>query len=101
MYEDQTYEAVLERAIDNARDDIDTTEGSIFFSALAPAAQEFEEVYGELNGILEQAYADTCDRDHLILRCKERGITPYPATSAILKGRFSEVQHPTTLARSL
>jgi len=90
MYEDQTFEAVMERALDNARSDIDTTEGSIFYSALAPAAQEFEEVYGELDGIVEQSYADTCDRDHLILRCKERGITPYPATNAILKGRFSE-----------
>lgn len=88
MYEDQTYEAVMERAIDNARDDIDTTEGSIFYSALAPAAQEFTIHYIELNGIIEQGYADTCDREHLLLRCKERGIYPSEPTLAILKGEF-------------
>ena len=89
MYEDQTYEAVMDRAIENARDDIDTTEGSIFYSALAPAAQEFAIMYIELNGIVEQAYADTCDRDHLISRCKERGIVPYEPTLAVLKGKFN------------
>ena len=89
MYEDQTYEEIMDRAIENARDDIDTTEGSIFYSALAPAAQEFAIHYIELNGIVEQGYADTCDRDHLILRCKERGITPYEATLAVLKGKFN------------
>lgn len=89
MYENQTYEAILERIIGNARNDIDTTEGSIFFSALAPAAQEFSEVYFELDGIIEQAYADTCDREHLILRCKERSLVPYEATLALLKGKFS------------
>lgn len=88
MYEDQTYEEILERVIDDARDDIDTTEGSIFFSALAPACLEFAMHYVELDGVIREGYADTCGRDNLILRCKERGITPYPATEAVLKGKF-------------
>ena len=41
MYEDQTYEAVLERCLENSRDDIDKTEGGVFFTALAPACLEF------------------------------------------------------------
>ena len=28
MYEDQTYEAILDRLLENTRDDIDKTEGS-------------------------------------------------------------------------
>lgn len=88
MYEDQTYEEIMERCLDNAREDIDDTEGGIFYSALAPAALEFADVYLELNEIVKQAYADTCDRDHLVLRCKERGIVPYEATLAVLKGKF-------------
>ena len=88
MYEDQTYEAILERVIDDARDDLDTTEGSIFYSALAPACLEFAMHYIELDGIVREGYADTCSRENLILRCKERGITPYPATQAVLKGKF-------------
>lgn len=88
MYEDQTYEAILDRVINDARDDIDTTEGSIFFSALAPACLEFAMHYIELDGIIREGYADTCSRENLILRCKERGLTPYPATYAVLKGKF-------------
>lgn len=88
MYEDQTYEEILERAIGNARSDIDTTEGSIFYSALAPACFEFAMHYFELDGIVREGYADTCSRENLILRCKERGITPYSATQAVLKGKF-------------
>lgn len=45
--------------------------------------------YTELDGLIREGYADTCDRDNLILRCKERGITPYPATAAVLKGEFN------------
>ncbi len=89
MYEDQTYEAVLERCLENSRDDIDKTEGGVFFTALAPACLEFAIHYTELDGIVRDTYADTCDRDHLILRCKERGIFPYPATAAVLKGEFN------------
>ena len=88
MYEDQTYEEIMERVLDNAREDIDDTEGGIFYSALAPAALEFADVYSELNEIVKQSFADTCDREHLVLRCKERGLAPYPATFAVLKGKF-------------
>lgn len=89
MYEDQTYEAVLERCLDNSRDDIDKTEGGVFYTAIAPACLEFAIHYTELNGIVTDGYADTCDREHLILRCKERGLSPHPATKAILKGEFN------------
>ncbi|MBQ8306076.1 MAG: hypothetical protein IJX90_07660 [Blautia sp.] len=62
MYEDQTYEEILDRVIDDARDDIDTTEGSIFFSALAPACLEFAIHYTELNELVKEGYADTCGK---------------------------------------
>lgn len=89
MYEDQTYEAILERCLDNSRSDIDKTEGGVFYTAIAPACLEFAIHYTELNGLVTDGYADTCDREHLILRCKERGLSPYPATKAILKGEFN------------
>lgn len=89
MYEDQTYDAVIERCMGNSRDDIDKTEGGVFYTALVPACLEFAIHYTELNGLMREAYADTCDRDHLISRCKERGIFPYPATAAVLRGEFN------------
>ena len=33
MYEDQTYEIILERLLENTRDDIDKTEGSVLYTA--------------------------------------------------------------------
>ncbi len=89
MYEDQTYGEILERMLGNTRDDIDKTEGSVLYTAIAPAGLEFAIHYTELDGLIREGYADTCDRDNLILRCKERGITPYPATAAVLQGEFN------------
>ena len=89
MYEDQTYEEILERMLGNTRDDIDKTEGSVLYTAIAPAGLEFAIHYTELDGLIREGYADTCDRDNLILRCKERGITSYPATAAVLQGEFN------------
>lgn len=39
--------------------------------------------------MISEAYGDTASREFLILRCKERGITPDPATNAILRGVFT------------
>ena len=89
MSEDQTYEAILDRCMDNSRSDIDKTEGSVFYTSVAPACLEFAIHYTELDGLVREGYADTCDRDNLILRCKERGITPYAATAAVLQGEFN------------
>jgi uncharacterized phage protein gp47/JayE len=46
-------------------------------------------LYLELENILTEAYGDTASRDYLILRCAERGITPYEATYATLQGEFT------------
>jgi len=39
--------------------------------------------------ILNEAFGDTASREYLIRRAKERGLTPEPATHAILKGEFT------------
>lgn len=64
MYEDQTYEAILDRLLENTRDDIDKTEGSVLYTAIAPAGLEFAIHYTELDGLIREGYADTCDRDN-------------------------------------
>lgn len=37
----------------------------------------------------QNGYAETADREHLILRAKEKGITPYAATNAVWKAEFN------------
>lgn len=89
MYENVTYETILERMLDRVSDKLDKREGSIIFDAHSPAAVEFQILYIELDTILREAYGDTASREYLIRRCAERGITPHEATHAVLKGVFS------------
>lgn len=89
MYEDQTYEKILERSLERVGVDVDKREGSLIMNAIAPVSAEHANVYIELDGIIRDGYADTASRQYLILRCKERGIYPYSATKAVLKGKFN------------
>jgi uncharacterized phage protein gp47/JayE len=80
---------MLERMLDSVSDKLDKREGSVIYDALSPAAIELQLLYIELDNILTEAYGDTASRDYLVLRCAERGITPYEATNAVLKGVFT------------
>lgn len=89
MYEEQTYEAILERMLDRVPDKFDKREGSVIWDTHSPIAIELQSLYIELDSLIQEAYGDTASREFLILRCRERGITPYEATNAILKGEFT------------
>lgn len=91
MYENITYEEILQRMLGRVSDKLDKREGSVIFDTLSPTSIEFQILYIELDNILKEAYGDTASRDFLILRCKERGIKPYDATKAVLLGEFSPV----------
>lgn len=93
MYENITYEDILQRMLDRIPSSMDKREGSIIYDALAPAALELKLMYIELDNFINESFADTASREYLIRRGEERGITPEPATNAILKGVFT----PTTV----
>ena len=88
MYE-VTYREILERMLNRVSDKFDKREGSVIFDTHSPTALELEILYVELNRMIAEGYGDTASREYLILRCKERGIIPYPATYAVLKGTFT------------
>lgn len=88
MY-DVTYTEILERMMNRVSDNLDKREGSIVFDTLSPTALELQLLYIQLNTLIAEAYGDSASRDYLIMRCKERGITPYEATYAVLKGEFT------------
>lgn len=89
MYENMTYENILQRMLEKVPNNMDKREGSIIYDALAPAAIELQLMYIELDVIMNESFADTASREYLIRRANERGITPEPATNAILKGVFT------------
>ena len=89
MYENITYESILERMLERIPNTMDKREGSIIYDALAPAAIELQLMYLELDVIMRESFADTASREYLIRRAAERGITPESATNAVLKGVFT------------
>lgn len=92
MYEDTTYEMILERMLRKVKEnspELDTRQSSPIYAALAPAAVELQNAYIELGWNLDQVFAETAVRENLIRRCLEWNITPHPATKAALKGEFN------------
>ena len=93
MYEDTTYEVILDRMLQRAKDNspgIDTRQSSPIYTAMAPAAVELQNAYIGLDWTLDQMFAGTATREYLIKRCAEWNITPHPATKAVLKGEFNK-----------
>ena len=89
MYENMTYEVILQRMLDRVPDTMNKREGSIIYDALAPAAVELTLAYMQFDMVLNESFGDTASRDYLIRRAKERGLEPEPATNAILQGEFT------------
>lgn len=83
------YNEILERILARVSDEYDKREGSPVYIALAPAAFEMQRVYALASGTEDNAFADTADYYYLQRRAAERGLTPYPATNAIVKGEFN------------
>ena len=86
--ENWNVDALLERLLDGARaqfPELDTREGSLIYSALAPAAVELSKLYTALHVALEMSFADTAGREYLVRRAKERSMAPFAATAAVVE----------------
>ncbi|WP_340025969.1 baseplate J/gp47 family protein [Paenibacillus sp. FSL K6-1096] len=88
MYEDQTYEALLERMLDRVPEGLDKREGSIIYDALAPAAAELAQMYVELEVNNNLFFPDTAEGEYLERSIAWTGITRQPAGKAQLGAKF-------------
>lgn len=93
MYENETYDVILQRMLDRVSDKLDKRESSLIWDTHSSTAIELQILYIELETLITNSYGDTAAREFLILLCKDRGITPEEATNTILKGEFT----PTTI----
>lgn len=89
MYENITFELIMERMLERVPSFMDKREGSVIWDALAPAAVELQNLYIQLDVILKETFADTASLFYLKKRAAERGIYQIRATKAILKGEFT------------
>ena len=93
MYEDMTYEVLLNSALSNVPDSVDKREGSVIYDAIAPACQVLADAYIQLDNVYKETFASTSSRDYLVKRAAERGLYPSVASAATLLGNFT----PTTV----
>lgn len=89
MYENETYEVILDRMLDRVSDKLDKRPSSLIYDTHSATAVELQILYIELEYLIINSYGDTAAREFLILLCKDRGITPDAATKAVLKGEFT------------
>ena len=101
MFEANTYEAILRRILARVSSSFDKREGSIIFDATAPSSFEMAVLYAALDYILDETFADTASRDHLLRRAAEFGVYPKPAGYAELLAMCSGVEVPTGTRFSL
>lgn len=89
MYEDQTYDVVLKRMLNRVSNKLDKRPSSPVYDLHSSTAVEFQILYIELEYLIKNSYGGTAAREFLILLAKDRGLTPDPATKAILQGEFT------------
>lgn len=93
MYESITYDKLIKEMLNTALSEtstkLDTREGSILWYGVAPAAVEIQNLFIQLDWILDQSFADTAARAYLIRRAAERNVIPYPATAAVIRAEFT------------
>lgn len=89
MFENISYESLLEASLNEVDNDVDKREGAIIFDSLSPHTKQLYELYFSMDGMIREMFGDTASRAYLIRLCKDRGITPDPATPAIRKGQFN------------
>ncbi len=83
MYEDMTFENIMDDMLSRVTNDVDKREGSIIYDALAPCAYKLAESYFMLNNFIDLVSGDTAVGEFLDRVVADYGITRKPATFAI------------------
>lgn len=89
MYENVTFESIMEDMLARVPSTMDKREGSVIWDALAPCAVELQNVYIALDTVLNETFADTASLFYLAKRAAERGISQKLASQAVLQGEFT------------
>mgnify|MGYP001413832173 CR=1 FL=1 len=93
MFEDKTFDTIMDEMLSTVDQSIDTRQGSVIYDAVAPVAAELAQAYIDLDMLLSETFADTASYYYLIKRAAEHGIFVKAGTPAVLKVLVS----PTTL----
>lgn len=89
LFEDRTYENLLESALSRIPSTLDKREGSMVFNGVAPSMAELAQLYIAADFVFQATYLLTAPRDYLIMRASDRGMAPYPASAAVFRAEFN------------
>lgn len=89
MYEERTFENIMDEMMEDMPEGISTAEGSLIYNACAKQAARLEEAYLIMAGIEQNMYADTADLDHLMRAGNDRGCFIETATFAEFEVQFN------------
>ena len=83
-----TFEKIVTDIMGYIPSDVDTREGSVVYNAVAGVAGRLTEFYIDMDRFQDELDPRTATRDGLERACSNRGISPFPATAAVVEGRF-------------
>ena len=90
MYENMTFETILQSMLDSVSNAHDKREGSIIYDALAPASVQFADAYVYMNGIRDMTFVKTSVGTWLDELVNDiRGMKRIRATKAVVTGVFN------------
>ncbi len=89
MFEEKTYENLMEDVLSAAPDDIDTRQGSIFYDAVSGIMIKIAEFYTDLELIFSLSRVETATGEYLDCKASEYGITRQSATYAQYYAEFT------------
>ena len=94
MFEDYTYERLLQEVLDNAPEDIDTRQGSVFYDAVSGPILKIAKLYTDLDLVVELTSIITATGEALDTKASEYGMTRLKATKAKYRVTFEGMTPP-------
>ena len=85
MFEDKTYENILQGMLNRVSNDVDKREGSVIYDALAPAAYFLADQYFQLSNFVDLVFPDTAVGEYLDRAVSGYGVNRKVASPAVRK----------------
>ena len=93
MFENMTYENILNNMLSRVTNDVDKREGSIIYDAIAPCAFKLAETYFLLGNYIDLMFIDTAVGEYLDRACLSYGIERKEGVKAIRKITLEKEQN--------
>lgn len=88
MFEDRTYDNILQELLEMAPEDVDTRQGSIYYDEAAPAAFKLAKFYADLDMTFNLVFIDSAEGEYLDKKASERGLYRLPAKGCKRRATF-------------